>query len=184
MMATQAAAPDCRGTTQRGEIDGDAGLCPQTRPAARWPFTATIRSEVVLHSSPAAIWALLVDFEGYALWNPFTPRVHARLEEGAPVVLEVHGLASRPMRRVERMHSIVAPRRLCWSMTMGPLLAANRSQWVIPLDGEHTLYRTDDALSGPLTPLVMRGYGRAMQAGFDGVCAGLERALGGTGCAG
>jgi hypothetical protein len=77
------------------------------------------------------------------------------------------------------MHSIVPVRRLCWGMTIGPLLMANRSQWLIALGEGRTLYRTDDVLTGMLTPVVRTLYGRGMQEGFDAVCRGLVGVHGG-----
>ncbi len=133
----------------------------------------------MLSAPPAAVWATLTAFDDYARWNAFTPEVRTTLREGAEVNMRVCFPDRRPIRRVEHMHSIVAERRLCWGMTMGPFLMANRSQWLVALDEERTLYRTDDVLTGMLTPVVRALYGRGMQAGFDAVCRGLVEVHGG-----
>jgi hypothetical protein len=138
-----------------------------------------VRSQAVLTAPPADVWATLVSFDDYGRWNAFTREVRAELREGAEVRMKVYGLGRRPIHQVEHMHAIVVERRLCWGMTIGPLLVANRSQWLIPLDADHTLYRTDDVLTGMLTPVVRTLYGRGMQAGFDAVCRGLVGVHGG-----
>ena len=43
-----------------------------------------------------------------------------------------------------------------------------------PLADGRCRYRTEDAIKGLLTPIVMFFYRKAMQRGFDGVCTGLK----------
>lgn len=151
----------------------EAELPAQTSFAPQPLFRFLVTSEVILPVSASTLWKRLTDFENYHAWNTFTPKVRTTLIEGAPVHLEVHGLDKRPLSRLEFMHSIVNERRLCWGMRMGPLLTASRAQYVYPLSDTQTLYRTEDLLSGLLTPLVRVLYGKKMQLGFKRVSQGL-----------
>ncbi|MCH2110739.1 MAG: SRPBCC domain-containing protein [Polyangiaceae bacterium] len=148
------------------------------RPYGRlYPFYWKVRSETLLPACSKEVWVKLTHFADYE-WNHFTPRIRTELREGAAVHLEVHGLSRQPMQRVEWLHSLVPERRLCWGMSLGPFLRANRSQWLIPQSDNTTLYRTEDEISGILAPIVRLLYQRKMQQGFDLVCSCLGKLYG------
>lgn len=122
------------------------------------------------------VWQALVDFERYAEWNHFTPRVETDLIIGSPVTLHVDMPRKSRMVRTEWINLVEPEQSICWGMHMGhpALLCANRWQVLRPLDNGHTEYITEDRMSGILTPLVMAFYGRSMQQGFQMVADGLK----------
>jgi hypothetical protein len=134
-----------------------------------------IRAEAVIGAPRERVWEVLVDFERYGEWNPFTPEVRTRLEAGVPVDMRVR-LWSGERGQREYVTQVVMGERVCWGMHMGAawLLRAERCQWLEALDGGRTRYVTEDRLTGALTPLVLALYGRSMQRGFQGVADGLK----------
>jgi hypothetical protein len=139
-------------------------------------LSRVIRAEALIEAPPDRVWEVLVDFARYAQWNPFTPKVSARLEEGAPVDMLVRLWTGLRDQR-EHIRKVVPGERLCWGMHMvAPwLVSGERCQWLEPMEGGRTRYVTEDRISGLLTPVVLTLYGRSMQRGFEGVAEGLKR---------
>jgi uncharacterized protein YndB with AHSA1/START domain len=133
-------------------------------------------AEIEIRAPIERVWKILVDFEGYPKWNPFTPRVESTLEIGAPIVLHVRMREGRELVRVEHISAVAEPTRLCWGMcAISPrLLAAERCQILTPLDVDRTHYRSVDTIRGLLAPLVERFYGRDLDRGFGAVASALK----------
>lgn len=139
-------------------------------------FANKVAARAEIAAAPEIVWRALVDFERYAEWNRFTPRVETDLAIGSPITLHVEMPGKSRMVRTEWINLVEPGETLCWGMHMGHpgLLCANRWQVLRPLDNGHTEYLTEDKMSGLLTPLVMALYGRAMQQGFQLVADGLK----------
>ncbi len=135
------------------------------------------KAEIEIDAPAERVWRILRDFEGYASWNPFTPRVETTLEIGAPIHLYVRLVGDRPMHRVEFV-TRNQPYSLGWEMQMGArfLLHAERVQTLTPLDENRTHYVSEDRFTGWLRPLVLALFGRAMQRGFADCALGLKKA--------
>ena len=139
-------------------------------------FRFAVGSDPVEIEAPAArVWDILVDFERYGEWNPFTTRVEAGLEIGSPVMLHVR-LGRLKRRQPERIEAVEPPHLLAWGTTMGHpvLLSALREQRVEPLSETRCRYLTTDATSGLLTPLVALLFGRLIRQGFNDMAAALK----------
>lgn len=123
------------------------------------------------------VWDVLVDFQHYPDWNPFTPKVETDLEIGAPVKLHVNMPGRSTSMRTEWINLVEPGRTLCWGMHMGYplLLCANRWQILREIENGHTEYQTIDKFSGLLVPLVLALYGEPMRLGFQSVADNLKR---------
>ncbi len=51
--------------------------------------TTTLRHEIEIDASPAAVWAVLTDTDAYADWNPFVRKLDGELREGAKLEVRV-----------------------------------------------------------------------------------------------
>lgn len=145
----------------------------QTRIAV---FRHLIRSEAVEIEAPIdRVWSILVDFERYGEWNPFTTRVDGDPEVGAPVDLHVT-LGSLRVVQPERIEAVEGPQLLAWGMRMGHrlLLSARRDQHLEPLGATRCRYHTTDALRGLHTPLVVLLFGRLIRRGFNDMARALK----------
>ena len=112
----------------------------------------TVCSERVEIEAPASfVWDVIVDFSSYEEWNPFTVRVEAVLELGAPVVLHLPD-PSKPgetFETHEQISVIDPPHHLQYNTGDSiPGIHAIRDQWVEDLGEERSAYRTTDVFSG------------------------------------
>lgn len=139
-------------------------------------FEFLVASDPLEIEAPAErVWDILVDFERYGEWNPFTTRVEANLEIGSPVMLHVRlGWLNR--KQPERIETVEPPHLLAWGTTMGHpvLLSALREQRLETLSETRCRYLTTDATSGLLTPLVALLFGRLIRQGFNDMAAALK----------
>ncbi len=141
------------------------------------PQTHCVRAEVEIDAPIERVWRILCDFDRYADWNPFTPRVETSLAIGDPVTLRVRLLGERLMTRVETV-TRNQPHTLGWEMQMGApfVLHAERVQVLTEIDEGRTHYRTEDCFRGWLRPLVLALFGGAMERGFRDCAYGLKKA--------
>lgn len=139
-------------------------------------FRYLVASDPVEIEAPAErVWDILVDFERYGEWNPFTTRVEASLDIGSPVMLHVR-LGRLKRKQPERIETVEPPHLLAWGTTIGHpvLLAALREQRVEALSETRSRYLTTDATTGLLTPLVAVLFGRLIRQGFNDMAAALK----------
>ena len=130
---------------------------------------------VEIYAPIERVWEILVDFERYREWNPFTTRVEANLEIGSPVMLHVT-LGRLKRKQPERIETVEPPQLLAWGVTMGArfLLVARREQRLEALGATRCRYSTTDATTGLLTPLVALLFGRLIRQGFNDMAAALK----------
>lgn len=121
------------------------------------------------------VWDILVDFERYGDWNPFTTRVETDFGIGSPVDLYVT-LGPLKLRQPERIEAVQRPELLVWSTKIGHriLLSARREQRLEALGPARCRYVTNDAFNGFLTPLVMLFFGRLIRRGFNDMALALK----------
>jgi len=80
---------------------------------------ATHRTDFEIDASDEQVWAVLVDFEQYADWNPSLPSISGDLREGSTVSLTL-GLPGRPNLNVKaQLREVTANRRLTWCGHLG-----------------------------------------------------------------
>jgi uncharacterized protein YndB with AHSA1/START domain len=112
----------------------------------------TVVSDTVEISAPADfVWSLIVDFDRYSEWNPFTVRVEAVLELGAPVVLHLPDpwKPGETFETHEQISVIAPPHHLQYNTGDSiPGVHAIRDQWVEDLGDGRSSYRTTDMFSG------------------------------------
>jgi uncharacterized protein YndB with AHSA1/START domain len=119
----------------------------------------TIVSERVEIDAPASfVWDVIVDFDRYSDWNPFTVRVDAKLEMGHPVVLHLPdpGTPGKTFETHEQISVIEPPHHLQYNTGDSiPGVHAIRDQWVEDLgDGRSAVTETPgDAVGQELLEL-------------------------------
>lgn len=135
-------------------------------------------SEVEIEAPPERVWETLVDLDGYARWNRFTPKIDSTLEVGDPVDMKVCMLKLGGLTIAQRewLRAFEPPERLVWGTRMlGGGIVAERVQTVTAIGEGRSRYRTEDVIEGPLSPLAFLFTGSSVQAGFDAVAEGLKR---------
>ena len=140
-------------------------------------FQHTVQSDSVTIAVPQAFaWQVLLDFERYEQWNPFTFKVKTDLVIGQLVELHVHLPKRGKSVQKEYLKHLQASEQIAWGMhILAPqLLKARRTQYLNKLNHNQCQYRTDDALEGLLTPLVKALYGESMRQGFNQMAHALK----------
>ncbi|MCP4038910.1 MAG: SRPBCC domain-containing protein [bacterium] len=142
------------------------------------PQMQTVRAEIEIDAPPEVVFDILTDLERYPEWNPFTPRIDSSLEIGAAVRMRVRLREGRGLRRqVETVTANERPHKLCWGANIPVrfLIRADRCQRLESLEGGRTKYVCTDDISGWLTPIVIRYFGKAMRRGFEDCAIALKK---------
>lgn len=136
----------------------------------------SIEASSVIAAPIDEVWRALVDLDGYAEWNPFTPRVRSGLAVGDAVELDVVLGPRRRTRSVNRVERIEPPTTIVWSSTLlGPtFLRTRRTQRIADLGDGRVRYSTHEVFEGLLAPLVRLVSAHAVRTGFEAVAEGLR----------
>lgn len=140
--------------------------------------THTVTSETVEIAAPAAfVWDVLVDYEKYPQWNPYTVAAETTLEIGAPIDLTLPAYDGSDGTFVTREYIRIVdpPHHLCYdSADEFPGVMGVRDQWITELGPDRCTYHTTDTLSGEHAALAMEMTGDWMKTGFDSVTHALK----------
>lgn len=137
----------------------------------------TVYSDVVEINAPIEkVWQVLLDFDRYPDWNPFTHKVETDLKIGSPVNLHVKLPKRVSKLQVEYVREVTEPNVLAWGMTMGAefLLVALREQHLKATGDNSCTYHSTDAFTGLLTPLVKLLFGNSIRDGFNAMAYALK----------
>lgn len=134
-----------------------------------------IESRIEIHAPKKLVWDVLIDFEQYHQWNPFTPKVVCDFKIGNPVELHVDMKQNgKTSIQKEELLWIKNEESIAWGITSYFPVRTERAQILQSLGSEKTSYYTYDKFWGILVPLVMWGYRTDIQKGFDAVGEGLK----------
>jgi uncharacterized protein YndB with AHSA1/START domain len=137
-----------------------------------------VTSVTVQIEAPAAfVWRVLVDYERYPEWNPYTIAVDTTLELGDRIDLtlpQVDGSDGTFINR-EFIRIVDPPHHLRYDTGEEmPGIHGQRDQWISELGPGHCEYYTTDTLIGELADLVMETTGEWIKNGFDSVAIALK----------
>lgn len=139
--------------------------------------THTVTSVAVEIAAPAAfVWDVLVDYESYPRWNPYTVAVMTTLEIGEPIDLTLPNPDGSDGTFVTRefIRVVDPPHHLRYDTgEQIPGVFGVRDQWIKKLGSDHCRYHTTDTLSGTYADIVMETTGDWIKAGFDSVAHAL-----------
>lgn len=96
-----------------------------------------IRTEIIIHATPAAVWKILTDFERYPSWNPFIKSIAGKAEQGNKITARIEPPGASGMTFTPRLLSVIKNQELRW---LGHLFIPGL------FDGEHIfeLYENTD----------------------------------------
>lgn len=138
--------------------------------ARTWTATVDIDAPVT------AVWAVLVDFDAYPSWNPFTRVVKSTLRLGELVQMDVDMGSLGMVHQDETLVHLEPARRIAWALDQWPrwLLWARRTQTLEVLADHRTRYLTEDVIGGLLSAIVAWRYGPSLVAGFSSMAQALR----------
>ena len=139
-------------------------------------MAAVYRASIEIEAPAEQVWAILLDLDRYAEWNPFTPRLVTDRAIGSPIDIDVCFDGKPPIVQREIVRVWAPGEELRWNMTLGPrwLFRAERWQRVEVLGPSRCRYVTEDAFAGLMSPILQWAYGGRVQRGFDAVAKALE----------
>lgn len=156
------------------------------RKIPRPPEVLTWEVEATLDATPAAVWTVLTDFDGYARWNPWLTQARATTpagREAAPRAGDEVDVTVVLDGRARRFgHVIVqadAPHRFCWR-DAGPTTAfatGMRCRELTPTADGRTHFRQVLTIGGPFRESARRRYGAELQASMEAETAALADEL-------
>ena len=138
---------------------------------------ATTSEPVVINAPIDTVWDILVDVDRYHEWNPFAQTYkETDLRVGATIHFDVK-LGRYDRKQTERFVAIERPTLLSWSTKIvhKSLLKALREQRLEKRSETSCAYFNTDTLEGPLAPLAILLFGRAMHRGFADVGRALKQ---------
>jgi hypothetical protein len=138
----------------------------------------TVRVETIIAAPRHAVWDVLIDFERYPEWNPFTVAVTTRGRIGDPVLLDVR-LGGRRLKMKEKLRVLEPERRVGWGLYLlkGLLLDCTRVQELEDAPGGGTRYVCYESFRGYSVPLFFGWTRQAMQDGFEANAQALQRRM-------
>jgi uncharacterized protein YndB with AHSA1/START domain len=138
-----------------------------------------VRSVTVDIAAPAAfVWDVLLDYDRYPEWNPYTVRVESTCRVGDPVDLYLPdpGKPGELMHQREWVCLVEPPHRFAYEMRPTPEVDvhARRDQYIESTGETSCRYWTTDAFDGPLADVVLEHSGAWVKNGFDAVALALK----------
>ncbi len=134
-------------------------------------------TQIEINAGAARVWSILMDFPGYARWNPFVRSIEGLAKIGEPLRVFIQPPGSRGMRFRPTVLAVEPERELRW-----------KGKLVVPglFDGEHffvlepssaarLILRHGEAFTGLLVPLLRRSLDGATRQGFIAMNEALKR---------
>lgn len=114
-----------------------------------------IRTETEIEAPPAAVWAVLTDFDGYPAWNPFITEASGTLAVGETLSVHMVPGDGRPQTFTPEVRAVRENTELVW-------LGALRWSWLFSAEHRFTLsevggatrFVQSEVFRGVLVPLL------------------------------
>lgn len=116
-------------------------------------MTVHFRTTRRVEQPASTVWAVLIDFESYAQWNPMVERAGGLLATGRALTLKLRRLPFPVQAQIRRLEP---GRELRWGGGVPLLLDIEHYFQVIPEGDDAALFVHGEIFSGLLGPLVTR----------------------------
>lgn len=130
-----------------------------------------LKTEIVIHASPAEVWAVLTDFEAYPLWNPFISSLTGEVAVGNRIRAALPGMTFTP-----RVLVFEAAREFKWLGHLfipGLFDGEHRFELIDNGDGTTTLVHSEQ-FGGILVPLFKKMLDTDTRQGFEAMNKALK----------
>jgi hypothetical protein len=142
-----------------------------------------VESVTVQVEAPAGfVWDVLVDYDRYPRWNPYTVAARTTLAIGSPIELDVPNPDGSPGTFVNREYIRIVdppggerPGHLRYDTAEEiPGIHGVRDQYVEALGPHRCRYRTTDTFTGRYAESLFTSHGPWVKQGFDAVAHALK----------
>jgi hypothetical protein len=125
----------------------------------------TVRSEVDINASPAAVWAVLTDLADYSIWNPYIYPAEGQVTVGAELVITLHQ-GKDTTTYSPTVRSSVPNHGLVWEGRFGSLLERTQTITITEIAPGRVQVDAVERFTGVLLPLA-QGIPDGAQVGLD-----------------
>jgi len=136
-----------------------------------------VDTQIEIDASAERVWSILMDFAGYARWNPFVRSIEGRAAVGEVLRVVIQPAGSGGMRFRPRVVAVETQREFRWK---GRLLLPGL------FDGEHffvvesqtdsrVFFHHGELFSGVLVPLFKRSLDGPTREGFVAMNEAIKR---------
>ena len=116
-------------------------------------FSMSCRVEANIDASPATIWELLTDAQGFPQWNSTVTRIEGQIREGERLRIHAPG-TERTFK--PRVSDVVTYRRMAWIGGFAPLMKGVRRFALKPRADGSTDFMMQEHFYGLMLPLARR----------------------------
>lgn len=128
-----------------------------------------IKTEIVIHATPAKVWSILTNFEAYPQWNPFIKSIEGTVTVGKRIVARIEPPNAKGMTFKPKVLTFETNKEFKW---LGHLLVPGL------FDGEHkfelidnrngtTTFIQSEKFNGILVPLFKKLLDTNTKKGFE-----------------
>lgn len=134
-----------------------------------------IDHEIEIDAAAETVWEVITDVATYPEWNPFVKVCQTSLKPGEPINMKVM-LGNKLQKANEIIKDVTPGRGFSYNMKPLPMgaLRSYRTHDIEKVDLRRCIYRSHFELAGWLSPVVGALMGSKLQAGFDGMAAGIK----------
>jgi hypothetical protein len=136
-------------------------------PAYTGPKGVVSEHRIGVQAPAEVIWALVVDLEGWADWNPLYPQASGQIRIGAPLDMTVQLPGMAPQKLKATLREWVPNEQLHYQVrALGGLVSAIRYIEIEQLAAESCIVTNGEIMGGLLGPSVARSLGGKVRKGL------------------
>jgi len=138
--------------------------------------TRTLETQIEIAAPPQAVWAVLVDLERYAEWNPFVVEAAGQVREGARLRVRIRPQGGRAMVFRPRVTAAEPGRRFAWLGHLGvPGLFDGAHRFTLEPTATGTRLVQAEDFRGLLAGPLLRSMATGSLAGFEAMNLALRQ---------
>ena len=115
-------------------------------------FRMACAIQTTIRATPAQIWKLLTDAQGFARWNSTVTLIEGEIAEGHALAIRVPAAKDRVFK--PKVSKVQTERSMIWSDGMAPMFKGVRTFELTPNDDGSTEFSMKEELSGIMLPMI------------------------------
>ncbi len=135
-----------------------------------------LTTNIVIESSPEAVWETLMDFESYPEWNPFVTRISGHATAGETLDVTLHNPGGKTMNIAPEVTSADEIREFSWlgKLGMKGIFDGHHRFQIEPTSNGSVRFTQSEEFSGILVPVLWKMLDTKTRAGFEAMNVALK----------
>ena len=136
-----------------------------------------VRSEIEIHSYPANVWRILIDFATYDRWNPFINKIIGLPTKGSKIDIYIETPSGKNRKYSPRITKVEEGRELRWfgKSSLPGFLNAEHIFTIEELQPERVRFIQREVFDGLLTTVFGKGLDTDIRKGFQDMNDALKK---------